>query len=72
MELSAYLTKKDGRVARDGAECIRIARTADTSPYYLYMLARGHKSPSLPLAQRISGATKGAVSVSDWPQRQAA
>jgi hypothetical protein len=67
MDLHAYLTARDGKVDRLGGECARIAKKAATTPYYIYMLALGHKSPSLQLAQRIAVATKGSVPVSDWP-----
>lgn len=72
MDLNSYLTWKDGRVSREGTECRKLAAKARTTPYYVYMLALGHKSPSLGLAQRIASATRDAVSVADWPRQQAA
>jgi hypothetical protein len=72
MELNAYLKSRDGKVDRFGAECRRLAKRSRTTPYYLYMLALGHKSPSMGLAQRIAAATKGHVGMTDWPLREAA
>lgn len=70
MELHAYLKSIDGKVDRLGSECRKLAKRAGTTPYYLYMLALGHKLPSLQLAQRIASATKGAVGVNEWPERR--
>lgn len=72
MDLNAYLMWKDGRVSREGATCRRLAAKAGTTPYYLYMLALGHKFPSLGLAQRISAATRDAIGVGEWPCQKAA
>jgi hypothetical protein len=43
MDLYAYLTKHDGKPRPDGDECIRLARAARRSPYYLYLAALKHK-----------------------------
>lgn len=72
MGLNEYLCWKDGKLDRSGEEARRIAQLAKTTPYYLYMLALGHKSPSLAMAQRIASATQGNVGLADWPNQKAA
>lgn len=66
MHIRQYLHDKDGRLSRDGKTCLRLAERCAISPYYLYMIALGHKTPSFGLAQRIATATKGEVGLTDW------
>ncbi len=72
MKLKDHLVERDGRLGRVGAEVRRIAKRAGTTPQQVYLLARGDKSPSLSMAQRIERATGGRVGVGDWPLRKAA
>ena len=62
MDLKTYLTKHDTRLTREGAELIRVATNCDVSPYYLYMVAAGHKKASAELAANIEYATGKKVS----------
>jgi DNA-binding transcriptional regulator YdaS (Cro superfamily) len=57
MDLKTYLLKRDGKFTRDGTETRRVAEFCDVSPYYLYMLAAGHKTASAELAANIEYAT---------------
>lgn len=61
MELKSYLTKKDGRFTREGAELIRVAGICDVTPYYLFMVGAGHKTASAELAANIEYATRKKV-----------
>jgi DNA-binding transcriptional regulator YdaS (Cro superfamily) len=61
MDLKTYLTNHDMKLTREGAELKRIARDCDVSPYYLFMVASGHKTPGAELAADIEYATKGEV-----------
>lgn len=61
MDLKSYLIKRDGKFTREGAELIRVAGVCDVSPYYLYMVAAGHKVASPELAANLEYATKKAV-----------
>jgi hypothetical protein len=48
-----------------------MARSVRCSAETIYMIALGHKSPSLALAQRIAKATRGRVGLDVWPERGA-
>ena len=61
MDLRSHLTEIDGRVARDGAETVRIATFCHVSPNYLFMVAGGYKTASPELAANIEHATSGNV-----------
>lgn len=61
MDLKTYLTKQDTKFTREGAELTRVARVCDVSPYYLYMVAAGHKVASPELAANIEYATRKKV-----------
>jgi DNA-binding transcriptional regulator YdaS (Cro superfamily) len=57
MDLKSYLVKRDGKLTREGAELNRVAGCCGVSPYYLYMLAAGHKTASPELAANVEYAT---------------
>lgn len=57
MDLKTYLTKHDGRLTREGAELHRVADSCGVSPYYLFMVAAGHKVAGPELAANIEYAT---------------
>jgi DNA-binding transcriptional regulator YdaS (Cro superfamily) len=59
MDLATYLIHHDGKLDREGVECARLAKAAETTPYYLCMLARGFKKASPELAIRIAHASIG-------------
>lgn len=61
MDLKTYLTKKDTKFTREGAELIRIAGVCGVSPYYLFMVAAGHKVAGPELAANIEYATRKQV-----------
>jgi hypothetical protein len=61
MDLKSYLTKRDGKFTREGAELRRVAEFCDVSPYYLFMVAAGHKVAGPELAANIEHATKKKV-----------
>lgn len=76
MDLASYLIERDGKISRDGQELKRLAVAVAISPYYLYMLALGHKQPGPIVALRISEKTKQRVSLTSmrpdiWPKRAA-
>ena len=58
MDLKSYLIKRDGRLHREGCELRRVAEFCDVSPYYLYMVAMGNKTPGSELAANIEYATR--------------
>lgn len=57
MDLKTYLVAHDGRLSREGAELRRVAEFCDVSPYYLYMVAAGHKIAGPELAANVEYAT---------------
>lgn len=57
MELTAYLTKHDGKPRPDGDELIRLARAVSKSSYYLYLTALGHKRVSADTADAMCRAS---------------
>lgn len=61
MDLKTYLTKRDIKFTREGAEVIRVANVCGVTPYYLYMVAAGHKVASPELAANIEYATRKKV-----------
>jgi len=61
VNIKAYFLSKDGRFTREGAELVRVAGVCGVSPYYLYMIAAGHKGASPELAANIEYATDGQV-----------
>jgi len=61
MDLKTYLTKHDTKFTREGAELIRIADVCGVSPYYLFMVAAGHKIAGPELAANIEYATRKKV-----------
>lgn len=61
MQPEPYFTSKDSKLSREGAELCRVAKFCRVSPYYLFMVARGHKTASPALAANIEYATRGAV-----------
>jgi hypothetical protein len=61
MDLKSYLTKRDGKFTREGAELRRVADFCEVSPYYLFMVASGHKVAGPELAANIEHATKKKV-----------
>lgn len=61
MQAKSYFTSKDSKLSREGAELRRVATACGVSPYYLFMVARGHKTASAELAAHIEYATGGAV-----------
>jgi DNA-binding transcriptional regulator YdaS (Cro superfamily) len=61
MQAEQYFSSKDTKLSREGAELRRVAAICDVSPYYLFMVARGHKTASPELAANIEYATGGAV-----------
>jgi DNA-binding transcriptional regulator YdaS (Cro superfamily) len=61
MELKSYFTKRDGKFTREGAELRRVADVCGVSPYYLFMVASGHKTASAELAANIEYATRKKV-----------
>ncbi|GAA0907565.1 hypothetical protein GCM10009552_15670 [Rothia nasimurium] len=61
MDAKTYFVKKDGRLSREGNELRRVADFCDVSPYYLYMVVTGHKTPSPELAANLEHATAGVV-----------
>lgn len=61
MDLKTYLLERDGKFTRDGDETRRVAEACGVSPYYLYMLAAGHKTASAELAANIEYATRKKV-----------
>jgi hypothetical protein len=65
MDLKTYFQQHDGRLRRDGVELQRIAVETGVKPYYLFMVAAGHKTASALLARRVSAATGHAVAPSD-------
>lgn len=46
MNLHAYLTKHDGKPRSGGAELIRLGNACNVTPYYVYLVALGHKRVS--------------------------
>ena len=65
MDLKNYLTERDGRLHREGRELVRVAGVCGVTPYYLYMLACGHKTASPELAANLEYATRGVVNRRD-------
>lgn len=65
MNLRSYLESRDGRVLRSGHALVDLAAKAKVSPYYLYMLALGHKRAGWEVAQRLAAASDGAISVQE-------
>jgi hypothetical protein len=61
MDLKSYLTKRDGKFHREGVELRRIADFCEVTPYYLFMVASGHKTASPELAANLEYATKKKV-----------
>jgi DNA-binding transcriptional regulator YdaS (Cro superfamily) len=61
MDLKSYLIKRDGKLTREGGELNRVAKCCGVSPYYLYMLAAGHKTASPELAANVEYATRKKV-----------
>jgi DNA-binding transcriptional regulator YdaS (Cro superfamily) len=61
MQAELYFSNKDTKLSREGAELRRVAAACGVSPYYLFMVARGHKTASPELAAHIEYATGGAV-----------
>lgn len=59
MDLHTYLTKHDGGVRAHGPELIRLAEAAGMSPYYLYLVALGHKRVGDVRAFRLQEASLG-------------
>jgi hypothetical protein len=57
MELTAYLTKHDGKPRPDGDELIRLSRAVGKSTYYLYLTALGHKRVSADTADALCKAS---------------
>lgn len=54
MDLIAYLEKHDGKIRSHGAELLRLAAAVELSPYYLYLVARGHKRVSPAKAKALA------------------
>jgi hypothetical protein len=46
MNLYSYLSKHDAKVRSGGAELIRLANACNVTPYYVYLVALGHKRVS--------------------------
>lgn len=61
MDLKSYLTKRDGKFTREGAELRRVADFCEVTAYYLFMVAAGHKTASTELAANIEYATRKKV-----------
>lgn len=61
MDAKTYFVTHDGRLSREGAELGRVASFCDVTPYYLYMVVCGHKTPSPELAANLEHATQGVV-----------
>lgn len=61
MDLKSYCVKRDGKFTREGSELRRVADSCGVSPYYLYMVAAGHKVASAELAANIEYATRKKV-----------
>lgn len=61
MDLKSYFVKRDGKFTREGFELRRVADSCGVSPYYLYMVAAGHKVASAELAANIEYATRKKV-----------
>ena len=80
MDLETYFTAHDGKPRRDGKRLMAIAAKAGIKPYYLYMVALGHKKCTPELATKLQVATQNAVSRRelcpdfpwDEPKREAA
>jgi len=68
MTLGSYLVKYDKRISQHGKTCRRVARVLLVSPYYLEMVARGHKQLSPKKAALLELATnQEVVRRSMWP-----
>lgn len=65
MNLSDHIEGRGGTATLNCAVLAGIARKAECSPGTLYMIAKGHKTASPKLANRIEKATGGAVSRHD-------
>jgi DNA-binding transcriptional regulator YdaS (Cro superfamily) len=65
MEARAYFEQADGKLDRDGKELCRVAKLCGVKPYYLYMVAAGHKRPSAELAAVMEHATAAAINRRD-------
>jgi hypothetical protein len=59
MDLRTFFTAHDGKITKTGAKLRAVAKTAEISPYYLYMIVSGHKPLSPELATRLQIATNG-------------
>jgi DNA-binding transcriptional regulator YdaS (Cro superfamily) len=61
MDLKTYLKQKDGKLSKEGSETRRLAEECGVTPYYLYMVALGHKKAGWLLCKAIERETSGVV-----------
>lgn len=61
MDLITYFTKQGGTATPACPVLAAVATTAGCGAGTLYMIARGHKTPSAKLAKRLQDATGGEV-----------